>query len=71
LLGQPPGHPAAAVERVSRVLLVDPPHQSQILGRLAGRLVGEARSVQAEQLALAADTQGRVADLDQRAFLLT
>src|SRR5262249_61625529 len=43
LLDQPGGHPPTAVEGTGGVLLVDEPHQPQVLGRLAGRLVVEAR----------------------------
>jgi site-specific DNA recombinase len=43
LLSQPSRHPPAAVERTGGVLLVDEPHLPQILGRLAGRRVIEAR----------------------------
>ena len=62
---QPGGQLPAAVKRVGRVLLVDEPHQPQVLGRLTRRLVVQARPVQPEQLALPADAQLGVADLDQ------
>ena len=43
LLGQHDGHPTAAEERCLEILLVDPPHQSQVLDRLRRRLVVVAR----------------------------
>ena len=48
---------AAAVKRRSQILLVDPPHQRQVLRRLAGRLVVTRAARQAEQLALPGDAQ--------------
>ncbi len=65
LADQPGRHPPAAVERVGRVLPVDQPHQPQVLGRLTRRLVVQARPTKPQQLALPADAQLGVADLDQ------
>src|SRR5262249_43987871 len=65
LAPQPRRDPPAPVERAPRVLLVDPPHQGQVLGRLGGRLVVERRRFQADQLALPADAQLGVALVDQ------
>lgn len=53
------------VERAGGVLLVDQPHQPQVLGGLRRRLVVEGRPAQPEQLALAADAQVRVVGVDQ------
>ena len=62
---QPGGQLPAAEERVRRVLLVDEPHQPQVLGRLTRRLVVQARPIQSEQLALPTDAQLGMAHLDQ------
>ncbi|MBY0459115.1 MAG: hypothetical protein K2V38_17405, partial [Gemmataceae bacterium] len=53
-------------ERVGRVLLVDEPHERQVLGRLRGRLVVQGRAVQPDQLALPTDAQLGVIPVDQR-----
>ena len=71
LFVQPDRHPPAAVERAGGVLLVDEPHQPQVLGRLPAGLVVEARPAQPQQLTLPAHAQGRVAVLDQRPLVLT
>jgi site-specific DNA recombinase len=71
LLDQPPGHPPTAVARAGGVLLVDQSHQPQVLGRLARRLMIEARTIQPEQLALAADAQGQMSGFDQRTLEIT
>ena len=39
LTGQPDGHPTTAEVGCLEILLVDPPHQSQVLDRLRRRLV--------------------------------
>jgi site-specific DNA recombinase len=65
-LQEPGRHPPAAVKRASGVLLIDEPHQPQVLGRLGCRRVVQARPVQPQQLTLTADAQPRVADHDQR-----
>src|SRR4029077_7017106 len=65
LLGQHDGHPTTAEERCPEILLVDPPPQPQVLDRLLGRLVVEARPVEAQQLAPASNAQLRVARFDQ------
>ena len=53
LIGQHDGHPTTSEEWRLEILLVDPPHQPQILDRLLRRLVVEARPVEPQQLALA------------------
>jgi hypothetical protein len=50
---------------VAGVLLVDQPHQGQVLRRLGGRLVVQRRAVQPQQLTLPADAQLRLRRLDQ------
>jgi hypothetical protein len=47
------------------ILLVDPPHQLQVLDRLLGRLVVEARSIETEQLALTTNAQLRITRINQ------
>ena len=68
---QPDRHPPAAAEGAGGVLLVDPPHQPQVLGRLPAGLVVEARPAQPQQLALPTHAQGGVAVLDQSPLVLT
>ena len=55
-----------AIDRLGGVLRVDESHQVQVLLGLGGRLVVEAGAGQAQQFALPADAQFRMADLDQR-----
>ena len=66
LLDQPLRQPPAAEERVGGVLLVDQPHQPQVLRRLGRRLVVQAGAAQPQQFALPAHAQLRVVGLDQR-----
>jgi site-specific DNA recombinase len=71
LLDQPLRQPPAAEEGMVGVLPVDQPHQPQVRGVGGGRPVVEAGAVQAEQLALAAQAQGGVIDLDQGSLALS
>jgi len=58
--GQHDGHPTAAEEGCLEILLVDPPHQLQVLDRLRRRLIVEARPIEAQQLALTTNAQLRM-----------
>ena len=65
LADEPPGDLPAPEERVGRVLLVDEPHQRQVLGRFWDRLVVQGRAGEPDQLALPADAQLGVVLVDQ------
>ena len=60
------GHPPTAVERGLEVLLVDQPHQPQVLLRLDGRREIIGRAVEAEEFALSTNAQMRIIRSDQR-----
>lgn len=67
-VAQVPSHLAGTEERRLHELLVDPPHQAEVLfGLVLGRLV-ERRARDRQQLALLADRQVRVVRLDHAAF---
>src|SRR5688572_22984268 len=64
---QPDCHPPRAVERRAQVLLVDQPHQTQVVLRFWSRLVMPRGAVQSQQLALPANAQRDVAGFNQTA----
>ena len=58
-------HPSAAVERGQQELLVDQPHQAQVLLGLDGRLEIVARTVEIQKFALPTDAQMSILCVDQ------
>ena len=69
LLFQRNHHASASVKRRARVLLIQEPHQLQILRRLALRCVIPRRARQSDQLALLRDAQCLLIRVDAFAFL--
>jgi hypothetical protein len=67
---QPLHHLPAAIERRPGILLIQQPHQQQVLRALAHRLVVQAGAVDAQQLALSPHTDLRVAPIHQRPHLV-
>jgi site-specific DNA recombinase len=70
LRDQPLRQPPTTEEGVGGVLLVDQPHQPQVLRRLGRRLIVQAGAGQPQQFALPPHTQLRVVRLDQRSQLV-
>ena len=68
---QPGRHPANAIERCGRILFVQQPHQLHIFGACADRLIVPAPPGQAQQGALASETNLRMPRLHQLAFRLS
>ena len=71
LVVQPGRHLAVTVEWRLGVFLVNQPHQLQVEQRFTGRLPIVRRPVEADQLALAANTQHRMVCVNHRPFGLS
>jgi hypothetical protein len=59
-------HPPTAVERGLEILLVDQPHQPQVLRRRDGRWEVIGRAVEAEEFAFSANAQMRIVESNKR-----